>query len=80
LEKGDLILQLITASKGMGVMKKTDKLYLNNPNLFFALNMNNINEENLRETFFANQMRKKYTIEIKKTVVILLLICSNGQS
>ena len=67
LEKGELILQLMTASKGMGIMKKPDKLYLNNPNLLFALDIDNINEGNLRETFFANQMRTKHTVEVPKT-------------
>lgn len=64
LEKAELVLLLMTASKGMGIMNKPDKIYLNNPNLLFTLDADNVNEGNLRETFFANQMRTKHHVEI----------------
>lgn len=64
LEKAGLVLQLMTASKGMGIMNKPDKLYLNNPNLAYALDANNVNEGNLRETFFANQLNMSHKVEI----------------
>lgn len=66
LENAGLILSLMTANKGMGVMNKPDKIYLNNTNLLYALGAGNVNEGNERETFFANQMGIGHTLEIPK--------------
>lgn len=66
LENAGLILSLMTANKGMGVMNKPDKIYLNNTNLLYALGAGNVNEGNERETFFANQLRIGHTLEIPK--------------
>lgn len=73
LERAGLIVQLVTASKGMGIMNKPDKIYLNNPNLSFALDQKNVNEGNLRETFFINQMLAAHTVNIPKTGGDLLI-------
>jgi hypothetical protein len=57
IEKAGLILQLRTAASGMRMLGKVDKLYLNNPNLIYALAGDKVNIGNVRETFFVNQMQ-----------------------
>lgn len=56
LEKARLIMQLSKADKGMGILTKPDKLFLNNTNLAYALSLDRVNTGNNRETFFANQL------------------------
>ena len=56
LERAGLLLTYLYSQKGMSLMNKPDKLYLNNPNLLFALSASTANVGNIRETFFANQM------------------------
>jgi predicted AAA+ superfamily ATPase len=56
LQKAGLTRNLISSKKGMSLMNKPDKIYLDNTNLQFALATSGVNEGNLRETFFANQL------------------------
>ena len=56
LEKARLLIGLHRNTKGVGLLTKPDKLYLNNPNLMYALNTENVNIGNIRETFFLNQL------------------------
>ena len=56
LQKADLIISCLSSRRGMGLMNKPDKVYLENTNLLHALALSNVNEGNIRETFFANQM------------------------
>jgi predicted AAA+ superfamily ATPase len=55
IEKASLIFQLQTATSGMKMLEKTEKIYLGNPNLIHALAAENSNIGNVRETFFACQ-------------------------
>ena len=80
LNRADLVMELYKPTTGIGAFTKPEKLYLNNPNLVFALGEDNAEVGTLRETFFANQMKhihdihlaekgdfiidKKYTFEI----------------
>lgn len=80
LQKAGLIKLLLSSSVGMSLMNKPEKIYLDNTNLIYALATSNINEGNVRETFFANQcavnhkltaskqgdfvMDEKYTVEV----------------
>lgn len=56
LQKAGLTNNLLAAKKGMSLLNKPDKIYLNNTNLQYALATSGINQGNLRETFFANQL------------------------
>jgi len=56
LQKAGLIMSYLSAQKGMSLMNKPDKIYLDNTNLLHALRLSDVNEGNIRETFFANQM------------------------
>ena len=57
LEKSGLIQCLTAPDKGMNLLSKVEKIYLDNPNLMYALSGGHADTGNLRETFFHNQMR-----------------------
>lgn len=57
LEKSGLIQCLYAPDKGLNLLAKMEKIYLDNPNLMYALGSGLVNTGNLRETFFYNQMR-----------------------
>lgn len=56
LERAELIGSLRTSAKGVSALQKPDKLYLNNPNLVYALSPKDAAIGTLRETFFYNQL------------------------
>jgi len=57
LEKAHLLSLLQQDVHGLGILTKPEKIYLNNTNLAYALEENNPNIGNLRETFFFNQLK-----------------------
>lgn len=57
MERAGLIAQLRDATGGIRGLGKTEKIYLDNPNLINVLAANASNVGNIRETFFFNQMR-----------------------
>lgn len=57
LEKSGMIQCLTAPDKGMNLLSKVEKIYLDNPNLMYALSGGHADTGNLRETFFYNQMR-----------------------
>ncbi len=64
LSRADLILEIYKPSKGIGALTKPDKLYLHNTNLIYALDKNNAKIGAIRETFFANQLKGLYEINL----------------
>ncbi len=62
LDNADLLNILQTDSYGIVKMNKPEKVYLNNPNLMFALTESQINVGNLRETFFFNQLKLSHRV------------------
>lgn len=57
MEKAGMIGQLRDETGGMRGLGKTEKVYLDNPNLIYALSGDEANIGNVRETFFYNQTR-----------------------
>jgi len=57
LEKAHLLSLLQQNVHGLGILTKPKKIYLSNTNLAYALEENNPNIGNLRETFFLNQLK-----------------------
>lgn len=57
LEMAGMLGQVRNDTGGLRGLGKVDKIYVDNPNLMFALGSGNPNIGNLRETFFYNQMR-----------------------
>lgn len=64
LERARLIQQVNKPNKGIGILTKPEKIYLNNTNLAVTLSPNNNNVGNNRETFFANQIQGIYPIHL----------------
>lgn len=61
-ERAGLILQLREATKGIRLMGKVQKIYLNNPNFIYLFAEGHPNIGNIRETFFFNQMSNQYEV------------------
>ena len=57
IEEAGIIAQLRDATGGIRGLGKVSKIYLDNPNLAYALGNGLTNTGNIRETFFLNQMR-----------------------
>ncbi len=66
LDKGKLTANLKTSAKGKNIMVKPDKIYLENPNLMYAIGNTNLIDGNVRETFFFNQVRSKHIVNTSK--------------
>ena len=66
LEKANLINTLHHSGKGISVMSKPEKIYLNNTNLMWLLSKQNPNIGNIRETFFFNQLQVKHKVNYSK--------------
>ena len=57
MEKVGMIAQLQNATGGIRSLGKVEKLYIDNTNLIYTLAPDNADTDNVRETFFMNQMR-----------------------
>lgn len=66
MEKAGMIGQLRDETGGMRGLGKTEKVYLDNPNLIYALSGNISNIGNVRETFFYNQTRVNQDVTSSK--------------
>ncbi|MEM9719611.1 MAG: AAA family ATPase [Bacteroidota bacterium] len=56
LEKARLISLMHLPETSISVLQKPEKVFLNNSNLYYALNPQNISIGSIRETFFQNQL------------------------
>ena len=72
LHQARLIFTLSSDAKGMSILAKPDKIYLDNPNLLFTLSTANTNDGNVRETFFANQLKVKHAVNSSKQTDFLI--------
>jgi len=66
LEKAELITTLGARAIGNKILNKPAKIYLNNPNLMYAIDKNLVNMGTLRETFFLNQVRYLFPVNYPK--------------
>lgn len=66
LQETELLLLLRSATKGVSAMQKPEKVYLQNPNLFYAIAPGSVDVGSLRETFFYNQLQVKHTVQYPK--------------
>lgn len=58
LSRADLLMLLQTDTLGISKLNKPGKIYLNNPNLAYAITDTHVNKGTLRETFFYNQLNE----------------------
>jgi len=61
-EKAGIILQLRDKTEGIRSMGKVEKIFLDNPNLMYAIGSNATEIGNVRETFFFNQMNLEHIV------------------
>lgn len=62
LEKSGMIQTLVAEDLGLNLLAKIEKIYLDNPNMMYALGDGNVDVGNLRETFFFNQLKVKHKV------------------
>lgn len=62
IEKTGMIAQLRDKTGGIRGLGKVEKVYLDNPNLIYALAPDNARIGNVRETFFMNQTRVSHDV------------------
>jgi len=62
LDEIALTKNLFKESFGISSLQKPQKIYLENTNYMYALRVESVNKGNLRETFFANQLKQNHTI------------------
>lgn len=67
LERAKLISLVYTAGNSTAILRKPDKIYLNNTALVFALAKDKSNRGNIRETFFYSQVSQMSEIELPKS-------------
>jgi predicted AAA+ superfamily ATPase len=60
LDKAQAIMLLHKEATGIRQLVKPEKIYLQNTNYAYAFSPDNVNVENLRETFFFNQLQVKH--------------------
>lgn len=63
LDEAKLCLNLYKEAGGVSKLQKPQKIYLENPNLFYALSGDTGNMGAIRETFFANQVSYRHRIQ-----------------
>jgi predicted AAA+ superfamily ATPase len=61
-EKAGIINQLKDKTEGIRAIGKVEKIYLDNPNLMYAIGTNATEIGNVRETFFFNQMKLEHSV------------------
>ncbi|WP_057937333.1 ATP-binding protein [Algoriphagus resistens] len=62
LEELRIVKRLYADTKGIGLLQKPEKLYLNHPNIFYALSYQEADIGSIRESFFINQLSVQYPI------------------
>lgn len=67
LQQADLLNLLMDSGKSYSSISKPEKIYLQNPNLSYAIASDQVNIGNLRETFFFNQLNQKHNVNYSKT-------------
>ncbi len=64
LEKARMIKLLNQPERYISRLQKPDKVFLDNPNLFFVLNPERVNTGSLRETFALSQLSVKHEVHL----------------
>jgi predicted AAA+ superfamily ATPase len=62
LDKAGILMCIIEPNPSIKTLSKPQKVYLENTNIAQSLAFENNNEGNIRETFFANQLRAKHKV------------------
>ncbi len=66
LGKAEILSLLYSDNKSVKKTQKPDKIYIQNPNILYALATNSVEIGTARETFIVNQLSYKHTVEYSK--------------
>lgn len=66
MERTSILNLLRVENKGISYLQKPEKIYLENPNLFYVFATTSPNKGSLRETFFFNQLKVRHDITASK--------------
>jgi len=66
LDKAGILMCISDTKEKLNALSKPEKVYLENTNIIYSLAKESANSGNLRETFFANQLREKHTVKTAK--------------
>jgi len=66
LDKAGILMCVSDTKEKLNALSKPQKIYLENTNIIHSLAFENINAGNIRETFFANQLRTKHKVSTAK--------------
>jgi len=66
LDKAGVIQCITEPNQTVQTLAKPQKVYLENTNIVYSLAFQNVNTGNVRETFFANQLRTKHKVNTAK--------------
>ncbi|MFP4094434.1 MAG: ATP-binding protein [Cyclobacteriaceae bacterium] len=72
LQKAKLIRLMHLPEKDISVLQKPDKIYLDNPNLHFVLNPQQVNMGSIRESFLANQLDQVCDLHLHRQTDFLI--------
>ena len=72
LEKARMIKLINQPEKHISRLQKPGKIFLDNPNLFYALNPDMVNAGNMRETFALNQLSVKHEVSLHNSADFLV--------
>ncbi|MDL2228229.1 AAA family ATPase [Bacteroidales bacterium OttesenSCG-928-K03] len=64
IHEAQLIFEAYQDVKGVTRLQKPDKIFMENSNLMYALRGDSVEIGNVRETFFANQLKHKHILEL----------------
>ena len=67
LDKAKMLNMLFAESKTIKKLQKPDKIYIENPNMLYALSSGTVEIGTARETFCINQLRASHDVEYGKT-------------
>ncbi len=66
LNKANILNMLFANTNSQSLLQKPEKIFLQHPNLMYALNYNRINIGTIRETFFFNQISNLHSVQYTK--------------
>lgn len=72
LDQAKLVRLATLTQNKISILQKPDKIFLENPNLYYALARDQLNSGSLRESFFFNQLSVNYDIDLHKKVDFLV--------
>ncbi|MFO7878684.1 MAG: AAA family ATPase [Bacteroidales bacterium] len=68
MHEAEIVSLMRSPSKGINSLNKPEKIYIDNPNMMYALSDQQPDKGNIRETFFINQVKQLHHVTASKDV------------